>query len=180
MLRRRLLILAAATVVLVSTAFVANAAGAGTAKPAAAKTISTFVTLYGWVDNSPPGNGISGGRIHSHAGGRGTYADPVTYATAVAEQPYGTRIYISFMKKYFIHEDECTECDSDWRNGHKYRTDLWAGGDKNSLKNPEKSALLGCEDSLTRHTQIIVNPPSNLPVDTTPIFNAKTRKCFHA
>jgi hypothetical protein len=179
MLKRRLLILAAAAVVLVSTAFVANAAGAGTAKPAA-KTISTFVTLYGWVDNSPPGNGISGGRIHSHAGGTGTFADPVTYATAVAEQPYGTRIYVPYMKKYFIHEDECVECDHDWSNGHKYRTDLWAGGDKNSLKNPEKSALLNCEDSLTRHTQIIVNPAANLPVDATPIFNAKSRVCFHA
>jgi len=178
MLKRRLLILAAAAVVLVSTAFVANAAGAGTAKPAAAKTINTFVTLYGWVDNSPPGNGISGGRIHSHAAGTGTFADPVTYATDVREQPYGTRVYIPYMKKYFIHEDECTECDHDWSNGHKFRTDLWAGGDKNSLKNPEKKALLACEDSLTRHAQIIVNPAAGMPVDTTPIFNAKTLKCF--
>jgi hypothetical protein len=177
MSKRRLLVLGAAAVVLVATVFVANIAGASTAKPAA-KTISTFVTLYGWVDNSPPGNGISGGRIHRHAGGTGTFADPVTYATAVAEQPYGTRIYIPYMKKYFIHEDECTECDSDWRHGHKYRTDLWAGGDKNSLHNPEKKALLACEDALTRHASIIVNPAPGLPVDTTPIFNAKTLKCF--
>jgi hypothetical protein len=176
--KRKLLVVGAAAVVLLATVWVANAAGAATAKPAA-KNISTFVTLYGWVDNSPPGNGISGGRIHSHAGGTGTFSDPVTYATSVKEQPYGTRIYIPYMKKYFIHEDECTECDHDWNNGHKYRTDLWAGGDKNSLKNPEKSALLNCEDALTRHATIIVNPAAGLPVNTSPIFNAKTRKCFH-
>jgi hypothetical protein len=178
MRKRRLLVLAAALAALVSTVVVANVARAGTNAPAAAKTINTFVTLYGFVDNSPPGTGISGGRIHSHASGTGTFADPVTYATAVAEQPYGTRIYIPYMKKYFIHEDECVECDNDWKHGKKFRTDLWAGGDRNSLKNPEKRALLACEDSLTRHASIIVNPASNLPVDKTPIFNAKTLKCF--
>ena len=178
MLKRKLLVVGAAAVVLLATAWVANVAGASTASPAAAKNINTFVTLYGWVDNSPPGNGISGGRIHSHAGGTGTFADPVTYATSVKEQPYGTKIYIPYMKKYFIHEDECVECDHDWNNGHKFRTDLWAGGDKNSLKNPEKNALLNCEDSLTRHATIIVNPAAGLPVSTTPIFNAKTLKCF--
>ena len=92
-------------------------------------------------------------------------AQRVAEAPHIAEHPF---------------ERRCVECDHDWNNGHKFRTDLWAGGDKNSLKNPEKSALLNCEYSLTRHTQIIVNPPSNLPVDKTPIFNAKTRACFHA
>jgi hypothetical protein len=175
---KRLLVVGAAAAVLVSSAWVANAATASTVHPDAARTINSFVTLYGFVDNSPPGTGISGGRIHSHAGGTGTFADPVTYATSVKEQPYGTKIYITFLKKYFIHEDECVECDKDWNNGKKFRTDLWAGGDKNSVKDPEKTALLNCEDSLTRHTQVIVNPPGNLPVNTTPIFNAKTRKCF--
>lgn len=177
---RRLLPIGLAVAAVVSGMALANSAGAATAKPAAARTLTSYVTLYGWVDNSPPGNGISGGRIHSHAGGTGTYADPVTFATAVAELPYGTRIYVPYMKKYFIHEDECTECDSDWSHGHKWRTDLWAGGDKNSVRDPEKSALLNCEDALTQHAQIIINPASNLPVDTTPIFNAKTRACHHA
>src|SRR2546421_12486506 len=81
MLKRRLLILAAAAVVLVSTAFVANPAGGGTAKPAAGKTINTFVTLYGRVDNSPPGNGISGGRIHTPTARDGPIRPPAPNAT---------------------------------------------------------------------------------------------------
>jgi hypothetical protein len=175
---KRLLPIGLAVVAVISTIALANTARAATNKPAAARTVTSYITLYGWVDNSPPGNGISGGRIHSHAGGRGTYADPVTFATDVRELPYGTRIYVSYMKKYFIHEDECTECDHDWSNGKKWRTDLWAGGDRNSVREPEKSALLNCEDSLTRHSQIIINPAANLPVTTTPIFNASSRQCY--
>ena len=79
MLKRKLLVVGAAAVVLLATAWVANAAGSSTAAPAAAKNINTFVTLYGWGDNSPPGNGISGGRIHSHAG------EPLTFLKRNAE-----------------------------------------------------------------------------------------------
>ena len=63
--------------------------------------------------------------------------------------------------------DEATK--DEVRGRMKWRTDLWAGGDKNSTKNPEKSALLNCEDSLTRNAQMIINPPSNEPVDSTPL-----------
>ncbi len=174
---KRVLTVAVTVAAAISIGVVANNAGAAT-KPAAARTQNSYVTLYGWVDNSPPGNGTSAGS--GHAGGVGTYSNPVTFATSTKELPYNTKIYIPYMKKYFIHQDECTECDHDWNNGKKWRTDLWAGGDKNSTKNPEKSALLNCEDSLTRNAQIIINPPSNEPVDKTPIFNASTRVCHHA
>ena len=69
--------------------------------------------------------------------------------------------------------------DRDWNSGKKWHIDLWAGGDKDSTKNPEKSALLNCEDALTRNGQIIINPAGNLPVDTKPIFDPKTRTCHH-
>ncbi len=167
----------------VATVWAAGSAEAATnpaaTRPAAAKAATSYVTLYGWVDNSPPGNGISGGRIHSHAGGTGTYSDPVTFATSTKELPYGTIVYYPYLKKYFIHEDECVECDHDWNSGKKWHIDLWAGGDENSTRNPEKSALLNCEDALTRTGQIIINPASNLPVDTKPIFDPKTRTCHH-
>jgi hypothetical protein len=52
--------------------------------------------------------------------------------------------------------------------------DLWMGGDKNSTSNPEKSALLACEDKWTRTTTVILNPPSNEPVDTTALFTPPT------
>jgi len=180
---KRIVAASAVAAAVVATIWVANSADAATnpaaSRPAAAKTVTSYVTLYGWVDNSPPGNGISGGRIHSHAGGTGTYSDPVTFATSTKELPYGTIVYYPYLKKYFIHEDECVECDHDWNSGKKWHIDLWAGGDKNSTRNPEKSALLNCEDALTRTGQIIINPASNLPVDTKPIFDPKTRTCHH-
>lgn len=175
---KRILVAGAVVAAAITTIVVATNANASTT-PAASKTVTSYVTLYGWVDNSPPGNGISGGRIHSHAGGTGTYKDPITFATDTKELAYGTIVYYPYLKKYFIHEDECTECDHDWNNGKKWHIDLWAGGDKNSTKNPEKSALLNCEDTLTRHGQIIINPASNLAVDTKPIFDPKTNTCHH-
>src|SRR4051794_23853261 len=38
------------------------------------------VTLFGWPDNDPPGDGIAYPQIHDRAGGTGTYDDPVTFA----------------------------------------------------------------------------------------------------
>jgi hypothetical protein len=144
------------------------------------KTIHAFVTLYGFVDNSPPSAIISNPQIHKTAGGTGNFADPVTFATDVREAKPGTIVYDPFLKKYFIMEDTCTECQADWNNGHKYRIDMWAGGDKNSLHEPEKSALLNCENALTQDagTNVIFNAPAGLAVDTTPIFNASTLKCW--
>jgi hypothetical protein len=152
-----------------------------------------YVTLYGFVDNSPPSAIISNPVIHQKAGGVGTFSNPVTFATDIHEEKPGTIVYYSFLQKYFIMEDTCTECSADFRGppgngdnptpvraGHLWRIDLWAGGDKRSLKNPDKTALLNCEDNLTQNNggQVIVNPPNNLPVDTTPIYNASTRKCM--
>ncbi len=151
-----------------------------TPTPGGGRTIHAFVTLYGFVDNSPPSAIISNPQIHQTAGGTGTLADPVTFATDTREAKPGTIVYDPFLKKYFIMEDTCTECTADWNNGHKYRIDMWAGGDKNSLHDPEKSALLDCEDALTQDagTNVIFNPPAGLTVDTTPIFDAHTLKCW--
>jgi hypothetical protein len=173
---KRVLTVAATVAAVISLAVVANGARAATVKPAA-KTQNSLITLYGWVDNSPPGNGTSAGS--GHAGGVGTYSNPVTFAASTKELPYNTKIYVPYMKKYFVHQDECVACDGDWKHG-KWHNDLWAGGDRNSTREPEKSALINCENSLTRTAQIIINPPANEPVDTTPIFNPSTRACHHA
>jgi len=167
----------------------ATDAGAA-AKPA--KSMLSYVTLYGFVDNSPPSAIISNPQIHQQAGGTGTFADPETFATDVREFKPGTILYYSFLKKYFIMEDTCVECTADWDgnggngdnptpvvNGRQFRVDLWAGGDKRSLKDPQKTALLDCEDALTQPNggTIQINPPGNLPVDTTPVFNVKNNRC---
>ena len=157
-------------------------ASARSGGPAARSTssVQAFMTLYGYVDNSPPGTDIAhpcGSR--SGAGGTGTDADPITFATDVKELPWCVIIYVPYMERYFIHEDECSQCDHDWKRFHLYRFDMWAGGDAGSLHQPEKKALLRCERTWTRadsvkdpdNPTITVDPPSDLPVVTTPIFS---------
>ncbi len=149
-------------------------------------TVKAFMTLYGWEDNSPPGPVIAHGGCpnggHSTAGGVGTFADPVTFATDVSELPWCTVIYVPYMQRYFIHEDECSQCDSDWNHDHLYRFDMWAGGDAGSRHQPEKGALHACESTWTRadsvtdpgNPTVTIDPPSNLPVTTAPIFSGPT------
>src|SRR5205085_4332561 len=112
-----LAVLASFAVAATLTSAHALSPGATAAKPAAAKHILSYVTLYGFVDNSPPSAIISNGQIHKTAGGTGTFADPVTFATDIHEFKPGTIVYYSFLKKYFIMEDTCTECTKDWTGG---------------------------------------------------------------
>ena len=146
-------------------------------------TVQAFMTLYGYVDNSPPGTDIAhpcGPR--RGAGGTGTYADPITFATDVHELAWCQVIYVPYMERYFIHEDECSQCDHDWKKFHLYRFDMWAGGDAASRHQPEKGALLRCERTWTRgnsvkdpdNPTITVDPPSDLPVTNAPIFSPPT------
>ena len=175
-----LLVLGAAqTAATAATAAPAHPAPAAKAK-ATTTTTKMYVTLYGALDNTPPGStDIAYPVIHSSAGGTGTYSDPVTFATDKAELPVGTRVYYPYLKKYFIMEDDCTECDQDWTGqgpdgGPHYRhIDLWAGDSTDN-------AILACEDSLTQDGQVpvIVDPPSGEPVDTKPIFNTSTLQCY--
>ncbi|HLX87779.1 MAG TPA: Ig domain-containing protein [Acidimicrobiales bacterium] len=145
-------------------------------------SVPAFMTLYGWADNSPPGTIIANPCLHAGAGGTGTYADPITFATDVSEVGWCVRIYVPYMHRYFIHEDECSECDANWSQSGLYRFDMWAGGDANSRSAPEHQALLRCESTWTRansptdpnNPTIIVNPPDNLPVTTAPIFSPPT------
>jgi len=144
--------------------------------------VRAFMTLYGWADNSPRGPAIAHPCRHAQAGGTGTYANPITFATDVAELGWCQVIYVPYMQRYFIHEDECTECDGDWTQFHRYRFDMWAGGDANAVRQPEKRTLRRCESTWTRadsiddpdNPTVIVDPPSDLTVTTAPIFSAST------
>lgn len=137
------------------------------------QTITSIVTSYGWDDNDPPSAQISypkddgyPTKHNSATEGRGTYDDPVTFATDKRELAIGTMIYIPFLQKYFIMEDDCGAAHGDWDRGH-YHVDLWMGPQHES----DQGKLNACEDKITRSAQsVIVNPTQDLPVDTTPLF----------
>ncbi|MEV4315212.1 discoidin domain-containing protein [Actinocrispum sp. NPDC049592] len=159
--------------------------GAGSAS--AATTYPMFLTFYGWWDNTPPGGDISYPQIHDTAGGKGTFADPITFATSTSELKAGTKVWVPRVRKYFIMEDSCQECGEDW-SGHGpnggpglRHIDLWLGG-----KGGDAMAAIDCEDALTHYNadstpvmeSVVVDPPSDEPYDSTPIFNTSTGACY--
>jgi hypothetical protein len=132
-------------------------------------TVKATITFYGWPDNSPPGNQIAHPVIHKHAGGDGTYCNPTTFATERANDrsiPYGIKIYVPFIKQYFIREDLCASSGPKRGSGsngcHKIWFDLWIGGTATS----NKRAVIACERRLTPNGKVdaILWPQSGLPV----------------
>lgn len=143
-------------------------------------TQNVEITFYGSYDNDPSGSlNISNPVIHQQAGGTGTFADPLTFASPAGTGEYtvGTKIYVPLVQKYFIREDTCaTSWTAPNGCGAVTHVDLYVG-------NPSDSkAVVACEDSLTpsANGQIIINPPSNLPYDPTPIWTQSTNTCMKA
>jgi len=163
-------------------------------KPNAASSTTltnVYVTLYGWYDNSPAGNGIAYPAnagfptIHNVATAGQTYSNPGTFATDAlsgGEMAVGTIIYNPRFQKYFVLEDECSgsgpdpgNCEYDWKKSKKYHIDLWLGGNPPANDND----VANCEDSLTFDGETIIqNPPSNETVNTKPLFNSNTNTCW--
>jgi hypothetical protein len=168
---------------------------------------NVYITLYGWPDNSPPGNAIAypqnGGypTIHNVATAGQTYSSPGTFATAAkgsgtplgnnGEMPIGQKIYIPHFQKYFILEDECSgsgpdpgNCEYDWKANKIYHVDLWLGGNPpanaNDVDNCEYALTIGSisGSKLSGGGQVILNPPSNETVNTTPLYNSSTNTCW--
>ena len=143
-------------------------------------TQSVYVTFYGWADNSPPGGAIAypknGGypTLHNTAGGVGTYADPITFATDQAEIPAGTIVYVPFIEKYVMMEDDCVECDTDWTSSRKWHIDLWM----NSSAAENATSLASCEGSWTRSATVVeIGAPPGRTVTTAPLFDPATNAC---
>jgi len=144
-------------------------------------TKTMLVTFYGWTDNSSPGADIAYQHkyfpitIHDAAGGTGTYTDPISLATDPNEFSVGTKVYIPYLQKYFVMEDLCGGCRENWqKNPPQYHIDLWINSDGSHA-----TQLLQCEGSLTRASATIeVNPPPNLPVSSTPLFNPADGTCY--
>jgi len=134
----------------------------------AEKNISNVeITYYGAGDNCPPGGAIAYPKLHQLAGGTGDYSNPITFAGTTSAMSAGTIIYISALKKYFILEDDCQECDDDWSSSKKWHTDLWIG------PLTAQKGITDCEVALSNavgSASITVNAVAGKPVDTTPLW----------
>jgi len=151
-----------------------------TSDAASGRTQAVYLTFYGWPDNSPPGGAIAypqnGGSptVHNTAGGTGTYADPITFATDEAEFPVGTVLFAPVIEKYLVMEDDCAECDTDWSSSQKWHIDVWM----NSNGADDSNAVLDCEDQWTRSTTVVeIDPPPGRPATAPPLFDTTTNLC---
>lgn len=144
------------------------------------------VTFYGYPDNDDGENNF-GTNIIAHtlpgrytnedgapiAGGEGTYDDPITAASKKGNEllPPGALVYIPYLKKYLIVEDECASCtNNNW-------IDVWMDSNEDS----DGDAVGECESNWTGDDndrwEVVIDPPNNLEVDTTPLFDTSTNKC---
>jgi hypothetical protein len=109
--------------------------------------------------------------VHDAAGGTGTYADPITFATDKDEFPVGTVLYVPVIDKYLVMEDDCAECDTDWSGSMKWHIDVWMNSDAAANAN----AVLACEDQWTQTSTVVeVNPPPGRTITTPPLFDTST------
>lgn len=161
---------------------VAAAAASGVAVPEVGpfsapprQNVTALNTFYGAKDNCPPGGDIAHPVRHKLAGGVGTFADPITFAGAPAALPWGTVIYSWRLRKYFVMEDECEECASDWKKGQLWHFDAWMGPDTVT----PGPALIACENELTAsHALFELSPLGTYEVDATPLFNGSSLQCI--
>ncbi|WP_235857917.1 hypothetical protein [Marimonas lutisalis] len=133
-----------------------------------------YLTGYSFWDNTPRGTArIAHPVIHKHAGGIGTYDDPVTVAVghkkvgsrSRPDFPVGTRIYFPKLKKYGIVEDLCGDgpkpqngpCHSGYRG--LVWLDIYVGG-----RSLSEAATDLCMRSITGVQSAMMNPARGLPV----------------
>jgi hypothetical protein len=142
----------------------------------ASTTQTVYMTMFGWPDNSPPGPDIAypgSAPRHAQAGGLGTYDDPVTFASSPREFRVGSRVYVPRLKKYFVMEDSCAACVTEWRRSHRWHVDMWVGGEGGDV-----ASVLACEDSLTADVTLVSSPARGLPVGTAPLFDSSSNTCY--
>jgi hypothetical protein len=128
--------------------------------------VHTEVTFYGAYDNDPPGSTTIAYPVkHSQAGGRGTYADPITFAADPKYMAVGTVVYYAPLKKYFVMEDLCASCQAEFQANQHPHVDFYTGG--------FDSGVTACQAALTPSglVAIEVSPPPDRAVDTTPLYS---------
>lgn len=165
-------------------------ASATTTRSSSERVINTaFVTGYSWFDNTPVGSpAISHPVLHRTAGGKGTYADPITVAVGhslatgrdVLDYPAGTRFYVPHLRRYVIVEDTCGDGPTPQRlpchsltgapRGTTTWVDVYIGGGPTS----SSTAAESCARKITGLRTLIVNPRSDYLTVSGPVLNGKT------
>lgn len=138
-----------------------------------------YTTGYASLDNTPPGTTTIalGGRT-GHAGGSGTFEDPITLAIGhsiidgrdIGDFAYGTKWYIPNLRKYFVAKDSCGDgsspqngpCHTGYQ-GHVW-LDVFVGA---SLRD----AIRKCQESITDLHVVIQNPAPTYAVVPGAIFD---------
>src|SRR3989344_664545 len=150
-----------------------------TTKEEKAEFVEVYVTYYGWHDNDPPGNKIAYPKkyyneaIHDTTGGTGTYTDPITFASDKDLFEVGTILYVPYIKKYIVMEDQCSTCEENWDNVKKH-IDIWMSSDDDN-----EDELYDCQEYWTRSkTKIEINPPKNREVNLAPLFDKENGECL--
>lgn len=146
----------------------------------ASNTTINAVTFYSYHDNNPKNSRtIAYQDFRKEAGGSGTYEDPITIAVTKTFLKPKTWLYVNELKKYMRVEDECGDSPCDNHKTDKF-IDIWMESNEKSVPKVVKE----CQEKWTRRTEegyppkvVVINPPKNLPVDTTPFFDTKTNKC---
>ena len=136
----------------------------------ASSSVTDYVTFYGWVDNSPPS--ADRPSLHPPGGRRCRHLYQPGHLRG-AHRPARTVVpdHLRTIPEEVLHSRGPVQ--SVWRCQLNH-VDLWMGGDQHSKGQPEKKALLKCEDQWTQHNTVILHPPSTEPVDTTPLFTPPT------
>lgn len=140
------------------------------------QTYWTATTFYTYWDNDPVGTKrVSDPIVHNDAGGKGTYADPITAAVPrdganMIFKP-GTIFYLPDMQKYFVAEDWCTNCTTTTEGG--VWVDFW--NDDSTVAEPSQ-AVGDCSLKFPEYMNMIVNPAPNLPVVEGSLFEGG--KCY--
>ena len=150
-----------------------------TTKEEKAQYVEVYVTYYGWHDNDPPGNKIAYPKkyyneaTHDTAGGTGTYTDPITFASDKDLFEVGSILYVPYIKKYIVMEDQCATCEENWDNVKKH-IDIWMSSDDDN-----EDELYDCQEYWTRSkTKVEINPPKNRDVNLTPLFDKENGECL--
>lgn len=126
-------------------------------------TISARYTGYGYQDNDCDGPGDCTAYGDGHAGGTGTYTDPVTVAVGrdqLDQWPAGTVLYLVDLHRYGVVEDRCGACEGAW-------VDVWVDG----RGTPDDG--VACMRSFTGQGQIVIDPPADLPTNPGTISTAE-------